>query len=127
MKTVSRWSPGRFLAVTCLVIAGVGMAQAQTIGAADGRALVARGALLVDVRSAQEFSEGHVEGAINIPHLDVEKRLSEFGENRDRDIVLYCRSGHRAGLAQQSLQALGFTHVYNTGGYQDWLSIDEAK
>jgi len=127
MKIVVRRTPWHVLAAVCLVIAGVGASQAQTIGAAEGKALVARGALLVDVRSPQEFSEGHVEGAINIPHLDVEKRLSEFGENRDRDIVLYCRSGHRAGLAQQSLQALGFTHVYNTGGYQDWLSIDEAK
>jgi phage shock protein E len=127
MNTVTRRSLGHLLAAACLVIAGTGALQAQTIGAADGRALVARGALLVDVRSAQEFSTGHVEGAINIPHLDVGKRLAEFGDNRDRDILLYCRSGHRAGLAQQSLQALGYTHVYNAGGYEDWLSADAAK
>jgi rhodanese-related sulfurtransferase len=98
MNTVTRRSLGHLLAAACLVIAGTGALQAQTIGAADGRALVARGALLVDVRSAQEFSTGHVEGAINIPHL-----------------------------AQQSLQALGYTHVYNAGGYEDWLSADAAK
>ncbi|TFG85429.1 MAG: rhodanese-like domain-containing protein [Chromatiales bacterium] len=90
-------------------------------------ALVSRGALLVDVRSAEEFSTGHVEGAINIPHLDVEKRLSEFGENRDRQIVLYCRSGHRAGLAQESLKALGYTQVFNAGGFEAWLSAGESK
>ena len=89
--------------------------------------MVARGALLVDVRSPQEFSAGHVEGAINIPHLDVEKRLSEFGENPDREIVLYCRSGHRSGLAQEGLKALGYTRVFNAGGYEEWVSAEEQK
>lgn len=127
MKTARRWNPGYLLAVTCLVLAGISASQAQTIGAAEGKALVASGALLVDVRSAEEFSAGHVEGAINIPHLDVEKRVAEFGESRDRDIVLYCRSGHRSELARESLKALGYTHVFNAGGYQDWLTANESK
>jgi phage shock protein E len=127
MNTTIRWRIGQLLAAVFLVLAGINASQAQTIGAAEGMALVSRGALLVDVRSAEEFSTGHVEGAINIPHLDVEKRLSEFGENRDRQIVLYCRSGHRAGLAQESLKALGYTQVFNAGGYEAWLSAGESK
>jgi phage shock protein E len=127
MKTVNRWIAGHLLAAICLALAGISVAQAQVISAADGKAMVARGALLVDVRSAQEFNTGHVEGAINIPHLDVAKRLSEFGDNRDREIVLYCRSGNRSGLAQESLKALGYTRVFNAGGYQEWLLGDKQK
>jgi len=116
---------GQFLAVICLALAGINALQAQTVDAAEGKAMVARGALLVDVRTPQEFSAGHVEGAINIPHMDVEKRLSEFGENLDRQIVLYCRSGNRSGLAQQSLKALGYQRVFNAAGYQEWVSAEE--
>jgi phage shock protein E len=125
MKFARRWNPGYLLAVICVVLGGIGASQAQTIGATEGMALVARGALLVDVRTPQEFSTGHVEGAINIPHTDVEQRLAEFGEDRAREIVLYCRSGQRSGLAQESLKALGYTRVFNAGGYQEWVSAEE--
>jgi len=125
MKMARRWSPGYLLAAICLVLSGISAVQAQTIGATEGTALVTQGALLVDVRSAEEFSAGHVEGAVNIPHTDVEQRLAEFGEDRAREIVLYCRSGHRSGLAQESLKALGYTRVFNAGGYQEWVSADE--
>jgi phage shock protein E len=55
----------------------------------------------------------------------VEQRLAEFGEDRAREIVLYCRSGQRSGLAQESLKALGYTRVFNAGGYQEWVSAEE--
>jgi phage shock protein E len=125
MKIAKRQNPGYLLAIICVVLGGISTSQAQTIGATEGMALVARGALLVDVRSAEEFSAGHVEGAINIPHTDVEQRLADFGEDRAREIVLYCRSGQRSGLAQESLKALGYTRVFNAGGYQDWVLAEE--
>ncbi|HET8705775.1 MAG TPA: rhodanese-like domain-containing protein [Pseudomonadales bacterium] len=71
--------------------------------------------LLVDVRSADEFKQGHVPGAINIPHDQVQTRLSEFGA-KDRDIILYCHSGRRSGLASQVLSAAGFSHVRHLEG-----------
>lgn len=120
MKITVRRAASHVLAVIFLALPGINVPQAQTISGAEGQVMVARGALLVDVRTPQEFSAGHVEGAINIPHTDVEARVLEFGENKDREIVLYCRSGHRSGLAQESLEALGFTKVFNAGAYQDW-------
>ncbi len=80
---------------------------------------VSHGALLVDVRSAEEYAAGHVEGAINIPHDSVEARLAAFGNNKNREIVLYCRSGRRSDLAKQTLLARGFHNVFNAGGYDD--------
>jgi len=83
---------------------------------------VAEGALLVDVRSDAEFSDGHLPGALHIPHTDVEARIAEFGDDKARPIVLYCKSGGRAGKAEKVLLANGFTNVTNGGGYTDLLA-----
>lgn len=120
-------NPARYwLAAACLAVLGAQPSLAQQIDAAAGQALVDRGALLVDVRTPEEFAAGHVEGAINVPHLDVESRLAEFGEDKDREIVLYCRSGNRSGLAQASLEKLGYSRVFNAGGYEAWLNENQA-
>jgi len=80
------------------------------------------GALLVDVRTSEEYSTGHLEGALLIPYDQVANRISEFGSDKDRTIVLYCRSGKRADKAEQVLGQHGFTHIINGGGYQDMLA-----
>lgn len=86
--------------------------------------LVDRGALLLDVRSAAEFEGGHIEGAVNITHSEVAERVAEIEKlqagDRHKPIVLYCRSGHRAGLAKRELEAAGFDRVTNLGGIGDW-------
>ena len=95
-------------------------AEGERITGEQGREKVKNGALLLDVRSPEEYSSGHVEGSLNIPHTEVESRLKEFGENKNREIVVYCRSGHRAGIAKEALEKNGFKHVFNAGGYADW-------
>lgn len=74
---------------------------------------IQKGALIVDVRSASEFAEGHYPGAVNVPVEEVERRLAEFGADKNRTIVVYCRSGRRSGMAQQILQKNGYAHVLN--------------
>lgn len=90
---------------------------------ARGWELIAQGALLVDVRSQAEFDTGHLEGALLIPHTDVAARLSEFGSDKSRPIVLYCRSGNRAGKAEEVLAAHGFTNIHNAGGYEALMKV----
>jgi phage shock protein E len=70
----------------------------------------------VDVRTEEEFKGGALAGAINVPHDRVGKRLSEFGADKDRTIVVYCRSGRRSGLAKAELEQNGFKKVINAGG-----------
>lgn len=77
--------------------------------------------LLIDVRSPQEFAAGHVPGAINIPHTEIGSHLEQLHGAQDRDIVLYCESGRRAGMATQTLQANGFDRLLHLEGYmQQW-------
>ena len=83
-----------------------------------------QGALLLDVRTPEEFAEGHVEGARNIPVDEVASRIDEIeklaGGDRTRPIVVYCRSGRRAAKAKATLLEHGFTKVSNLGGLADW-------
>lgn len=71
----------------------------------EGRRRVAEGALLLDVRTPQEFAGGHVEGAKNIPVQDLARRIAELGP--PRQIVVYCRSGGRSASAAQMLRQAG--------------------
>ncbi|RMG44854.1 MAG: rhodanese-like domain-containing protein [Candidatus Dadabacteria bacterium] len=82
---------------------------------------IQHGALLVDVRTPKEFQSGHIEGAVNIPHTEITKKIAELEKNKEREIVLYCRSGKRAGKALEALKQLGYQHVVNAGGYRDLL------
>ncbi len=79
---------------------------------------IRNGALLVDVRTRKEYEAGHIDGALLIPYDQIERRIAEFGDDKHRAIVVYCRSGRRAGVAEQTLRKFGFTNVLNAGGYE---------
>ncbi len=85
--------------------------------------MINNGALLVDVRTSGEFNEGHLPGAKLIPVKEVEKRIAEFGEDKDRTIVLYCKGGVRADKVETMLKKHGYTQVFNAGGYKDLMAI----
>lgn len=85
--------------------------------AAVGWERIQAGALLIDVRTSGEFESGHIEGSLNIPHSDIEALKEAIGSELDREVVLYCRSGGRAGRALKQLEALGYSNVYNASGY----------
>lgn len=79
--------------------------------------------LLLDVREADEFHAGHLQGAVNIPRGLLEFRLSASPElaSRDLDIVLYCKTSGRAALAACALQEMGYRQVRSiTGGFDAW-------
>lgn len=69
--------------------------------------------ILLDVRSLQEYNEGHLQGAINIPVYDLEKEVSKKLPNKDTVIIIYCSSGHRSKRAKDLLEKLGYSNIYN--------------
>lgn len=71
---------------------------------------------LIDVRSSQEFEEGHLDGAINIPVYNIEKNIEKIIKNKTDIIILYCSSGYRSKEAKEILENLGFENVYNLKG-----------
>lgn len=89
---------------------------------ATGAPAAARKVVYVDVRTPAEYATQHVEGAINIPVQAMQSRYRELEKYRDRTIILYCHSGHRAGMALQILQSVGFTNARNGGSLSGLLA-----
>ena len=76
-------------------------------------------AVLLDVRSAEEYGSGHLQGALNIPHDRIVEQIGSVAPDRTAQIILYCRSGRRADTALNALKAAGYENVSNYGGLED--------
>ena len=76
--------------------------------------------LIVDVRRPDEFAEGHIAGAINVPNEEISDEMPELLPDKDQLILIYCRSGNRSKEASQKLADIGYTKVYEFGGINTW-------
>ena len=76
--------------------------------------------ILLDVRTTEEFEEGHMKGAILIPDYDIKTEAENKLIDKNAAILVYCRSGRRSALAAQALHDLGYSAVYDFGGIIDW-------
>lgn len=76
--------------------------------------------ILLDVRSQEEYAEGHIQGAIVIPDNEIADRAQAELTDKEAITLVYCRSGRRSKLAAQALADLGYTNVYEFGGILDW-------
>lgn len=72
-----------------------------------------QGAVIIDVRSPQEYREGHIDSAISIPDYQIKKEIRKQIPNKNELIVVYCSTGHRSQKAQKFLEDIGYTNVYN--------------
>lgn len=84
----------------------------------DPAALLKEGAVLIDVRTDEEYEAGHIKGALHIPHQRIGEVSGQEGVDKDTPILLYCKSGRRAQMATDELQKQGYTKVHNIGGYE---------
>ena len=80
------------------------------------------GAVIVDVRSSQEFKEGHINGAINIPYYEINKNVTNLLKDKNQEIVLYCEAGVRSKQAYKKLKRFLYTNVFSLfKGIENWL------
>jgi rhodanese-related sulfurtransferase len=78
-------------------------------------------AILIDVRTADEYKEGHIKNAINIDYYNNQFSVIMSSYPKDAPIYLYCRSGNRSGKAATLLKEQGFTNVFDlAGGFNAW-------
>ena len=78
---------------------------------------------LLDVRTPEEYAEGHLNNAQNINVFDADFTEQVSKLNKTKPAYLYCKSGGRSGRAMKKMKKLGFTKLYNlTGGYSEWIS-----
>ena len=76
--------------------------------------------IILDVRTEEEFAEGHIENAILIPDYEITSKAEEILKDKNQLILVYCRSGNRSKVASQALVELGYTNVKEFGGIIDW-------
>ncbi len=102
-------------------------ASVPTIGPAEARDLIAKGALVVDVRDGTEVAQGKVKGAVHAQRgliefkADPEMPSHDPAFRKDRTVIVYCASGGRSALAGKTLQDMGYTDVRNLGGFKGWV------
>jgi len=93
----------------------------STSPALNYRELVQSGAMIVDVRTPSEYSQGHIQGSVNIPLQKLEKSIAQI--RKETTIITCCASGMRSATAKSMLLSAGFNNVYNGGG---WLSLKQS-
>jgi len=76
--------------------------------------------IILDVRTIEEYNEGHIPNAICIPNETIDETVTKQLPNKDQLILIYCRSGNRSKQAALKLQQLGYTNLVEFGGIIDW-------
>ena len=112
--------------IALLLLAGCGAQSEEStyrqVNAEEAASMMEEesGYIILDVRTAQEYSEKHIPGAINIPNETI--GADDIPELPDKDqlILIYCRSGNRSKQASEKLVKLGYTNVVEFGGIHDW-------
>mmetsp|Transcript_35055 Transcript_35055/g.72042 ORF Transcript_35055/g.72042 Transcript_35055/m.72042 type:complete len:177 (-) Transcript_35055:109-639(-) len=85
--------------------------------------LLKPGVVLLDVRTEEEYMDGHVPGSVNIPHTEIKYRKNQLPPDTDTPMVVFCARGIRAQMAQDVLRSLGYTDVVNG---MTWQAVQET-
>lgn len=93
----------------------------KKISAEDAKKIIdSEDVIILDVRTPEEYKEGHIENAVLLPVNDIKDKASEVLTNKDAKILVYCRSGNRSATAAKELIQMGYTDVYDFGGIMSW-------
>ena len=106
------------LIVICLLLTACGE-KYKTITTNEALELINKGAIIIDVRTVDEYNEGHIKGAINIPVDTIE----DITYDKMDTLIIYCATGVRSAKAANILADMGYTSLYNLdGGLLNWGS-----
>ena len=114
------------LLMALLLLAGCGAQPEEStyrqITAEEAAAMMEEesGYLILDVRTAGEYSEKHIPGAINVPNETIGNQDIPELPDKEHLILVYCRSGNRSKQAAEKLVKLGYTNIVEFGGIHDW-------
>lgn len=115
--------------LAALLLAGCGKQTVKTqeaalmnITAKEAKKLMdsESGYVILDVRTEQEYAQGHIPGAILIPDYEISEKAESVLTDKDQLILVYCRSGRRSKNAAAQLEEMGYTRIREFGGILDW-------
>lgn len=107
--------------VTILLVGCSSEISFVSINQDEALELIEKEAIIIDVRSIEEYESGHIKGAINIP-VDVIELvgIEQIISSKEKNIIVYCRSGNRSRHAAEILISLGYTNIYDLGSINKW-------
>lgn len=110
------------IAASIMLLSGCGSASYTQISQDEAMKMMQEqtDCLIVDVRRPDEFAEGHIAGAVNVPNETIEDEAPEALPDKEQTLLVYCRSGNRSKEASQKLADMGYTNVYEFGGINTW-------
>ena len=83
--------------------------------------------LIIDVRTVQEWNNGHLEGVVLIPYNQIGERIDSVVKDKSKKIYLYCRTGRRAKIAKEALEKMGYKDIINLGSLEDAAKTMQRK
>lgn len=107
-----------FIIVLVLALAYMLMKRSGQISSKEAAEYLRNGAMLIDVRSANEFDSGHILQAYNMPLDRVDVLVPSAVRDKNKVLLLHCSTGVRSGLAKKKLEELGYKNVFNLGSYE---------
>jgi phage shock protein E len=121
----------KLLKLIIALLAAVGsfvLAAKAEITEEQAREHLKRGAIVVDVRTVEEFKTSHLTNVVNIPLDQVTVKIPQLVTNKSDVVLLHCRSGRRSGIAEGQLRGLGYTNVFNIGSFEKAAQcLDQVK
>lgn len=110
------------IAAAVMLLSGCGSASYTQISQDEAMKMMKEQSdyLIVDVRRPDEFAEGHIAGAVNVPNETIEDEAPDALPDKEQTLLVYCRSGNRSKEASQKLADMGYTNVYEFGGINTW-------
>ena len=109
--------PTTILIIAAIIIVIILLKKSGQISAKDAVAYLKNGALVIDVRSPDEFNSGHLQTAINIPLDEIQSVMPRRVPDTSQVLLLHCQSGMRSGIAKQKLKSMGYANVFNLGSF----------
>jgi phage shock protein E len=101
--------------VVAVVAAFFALKRLSFVSDEEARKHLAAGALVIDVRAAEEFRNGHLTNAVNIPLGELKEHISDFVKDKNQVLLLHCLSGGRSAIAKHQLKRLGYANAFNLG------------
>jgi phage shock protein E len=121
-----KWKLALFLTAAVGVVCSSN-GQARILPADEARRMLQGGALLVDVRSPEEYAARSLPGAVNMPVDSIKSAITNRAPATSRLILLHCQSGRRSGIAEKELRAIGYTNVFNLGSFEQAARVVGPK
>ena len=118
-----------FLILAAILLTGCGQDKENTreveyvnITAEEAKQIMdsEEGYIILDVRTQEEYDQGHIPGAIGISYEEIPDKAEEVLTDKNQLILVYCRSGRRSKIAAEALLELGYTNIKEFGGIIDW-------